>query len=138
MPAKRESTRSRNSYSPPPSIEAVRKMVTTIAKNLSAYCSVCSWICVAACSTATTGPTTAATMMGGADSSITYHSACCVSWRAWLFIASVVGEQQAVRELDPAVDEHEQQQLERHRHRRRRQHHHAHRHQDVGDDEIDH
>jgi hypothetical protein len=32
----------------PPSSEAVRKIVTTMTKNLAAYWKVCSWICVAA------------------------------------------------------------------------------------------
>ena len=80
MPANPLNTRSPNWYRPPPSSDAVMKIVMTIAKNLATYCSVCSCSWVAACTNAISRPTTAATMIGGADSSSTNHNACCVSW----------------------------------------------------------
>src|SRR5262245_35025881 len=117
------------------------KIVMTIAKNFATYWSVCSCNWVAACTNAISRPTTAATMIGGADSSSTNQSACCV--RAMISeLIKVrprlhVSEDQAIVDLYPAVDQHEQQELERHRHRGGRQHHHAHRHQDVRDHEVD-
>src|SRR5882762_4636679 len=54
------------------------KIVMTIAKNFATYCSVCSCSCVAACTNAISRPTAAATVIGGAESSSTNHSACCV------------------------------------------------------------
>src|SRR5215831_15738495 len=115
------------------------KIVMTIAKNFATYCMVCSCSCVAAWTNAIRMPTTAATMIGGAESSSTYQSACCVRlMMSGLIIGLEVREDQPVRELDPAVDQHEKEQLERHRHRGGRQHHHSHRHQDVRDHEVDH
>src|SRR5690606_23440636 len=84
-----------------------------------------------------TSPTRAAAPIGGPDSSMTRYSASLVSSRTSFTSSAPVGQHQAVDQLRPAVDQHEQQQLERQRDRGRRQHHHAQRQQDVGHHQVD-
>src|SRR3989344_4928270 len=76
------------------------KMVSTMAKNLSAYWRVCSGIWVAACTRATSSPTSAATMTGGADRSNTSHRAWYSSWMVWLSNMAYKGHGQSGKAMN--------------------------------------
>src|SRR3546814_11789193 len=73
----------------------------------------CSW--VAACRNATSRPTSAAAPTGGPDRIRVSHRACLVSSMTSPIASSsgAVGQHQAVHQLGPAVDQHEQKQLEK-------------------------
>src|SRR3546814_10246778 len=82
----------------------------------------CSW--VAACRNATSRPTSAAAPTGGPDRIRVSHRACLVSSITSPIASSsgAVGQHQAVHQLGPAVDQHEQKQLERQRDSRSEEH----------------
>src|SRR3546814_19152914 len=82
----------------------------------------------------TSRATSAAAPTGGPDRTRVSHRASLVSSMNSPIASSsgAVGKHQAVHQLDPAVDQHEQKQLEMQRDSGRKQHHHANRQQDFG------
>src|ERR1044071_9795926 len=121
---------------------SARRNTALTPMSFGTNASVCSWICVTACTTLIVRPTRSATTSIGpamSRASITALRARS-TMRACDMAVLAEARNEALHDQRPAVHEHEQQQLEGQGDHRRREHEHTHAHEhrahrDVDDDE---